>query len=130
MGEDCCDGEHGPKGHVHTENQNQNNPVLDAELILEDDSPQIPSSEVLPIGEVISDILDSRGLDKRSIAVAAGALAVVGILLAVIVQSVIFDDIVDDVKQELGIYERVPVWERSEWPYITNQPHSFVMEFG
>ena len=114
MGEDCCDGEHGPKGHVHTENQNQNTPVLDAELILEDDSPQIPSSEVPPIGEVIGDILDSRGLDRRSVAIAVGALAVVGILLAVIVQSVIFDEIVDEVKQELGIYERVPVWERSE----------------
>jgi len=71
MGEDCCDGEHGPEGHVHKENQNQNNPVLDAELILEDDSPQIPSSEVPPIGEVIGDLLDSRGLDRHSIAIAA-----------------------------------------------------------
>ena len=130
MGEDCCDHDHGPEGHVHVGQHVTKPPVLEAELVLEDDSPEIPSSEIPPVGEVIGDLLDSAGIDKRGLALAAGALAVVGILLAVIVQSVIFDEIVDEVKQELGIYERVPVWERGEWPYITDQPHSFVMEFG
>ena len=102
-------------------------PVLEAELVLEDDSPEIPSREIPPVGEVIGELLDSVGIDKRGLALAAGALAVVGILLAVILQSVIFDEIVDEVKQELGIYERVPVWERSEWPYITDQPYSCLL---
>ncbi len=130
MGEDCCDHDHGPEGHVHVGQPVTKAPVLEAELVLEDDSPEIPSSEIPPVGKVIGELLDSAGIDKRGVALAAGALAVVGILLAVILQSVIFDEIVDEVKQELGIYERVPVWERSEWPYITDQPYSFVMEFG
>ena len=130
MGEECCDHDHGPEGHVHVKQAAVKPPVLEAELVLEDDSPEIPSSEIPPVGEVIAELLDSTGIDKRGLALAVGAVAVVGILLAVILQSVIFDEIVDEVKQELGIYERVPVWERSEWPYITDQPYSFVMEFG
>ena len=115
---------------MHVKQAAVNPPVLEAELVLEDDSPEIPSSEIPPVGEVIAELLDSTGIDKRGLALAVGAVAIVGILLAVILQSVIFDEIVDEVKQELGIYERVPVWERSEWPYITDQPYSFVMEFG
>ena len=130
MGEECCDHDHGPEGHVHVKQAAVKPPVLEAELVLEDDSPEIPSSEIPPVGEVIAELLDSTGIDKRGLALAVGAVAIVGILLAVILQSVIFDEIVDEVKQELGIYERVPVWERSEWPYITDQPYSFVMEFG
>ena len=130
MGEECCDHDHGPEGHVHVKQAAVKPPVLEAELVLEDDSPEIPSSEIPPVGGVIAELLDSTGIDKRGLALAVGAVAVVGILLAVILQSVIFDEIVDEVKQELGIYERVPVWERSEWPYITDQPYSFVMEFG
>ena len=33
----------------------------------------------------------------------------------------IIDDVVDEIKKDLGIYDRVPVWERSEWPYTTDQ---------
>jgi len=57
-------------------------------------------------------------------------LGIVALLLAVIAQSVIFDQIKDEIKKDLGIYERVPVWERAEWPYITSQNNSFVMEQG
>ena len=40
-------------------------PVLEAELVLEDDSPEIPSSEIPPVGEVIGELLDSAGIEKR-----------------------------------------------------------------
>ena len=68
--------------------------------------------------------------DPRRLLAAAGALAIVALLLAVIAQSVIFDQVKDEIKKDLGIYERVPVWERAEWPYITSQNNSFVMEQG
>ena len=58
------------------------------------------------------------------------AVSMVAIMLLVSLQSWIIDDVVDEIKKELGIYERVPVWERSEWPYRTDQSNSFVMEFG
>ena len=61
---------------------------------------------------------------------AAFAIGVVALFMVVIVQSVIFDQIKDEIKKDLGIYERVPVWERSEWPYVTSQNNSFVMEVG
>ena len=116
MGEDCCDHDHGPKGHVHVGQHVTKAPVLEAELVLEDDSPEIPSSEIPPVGEVIGELLDSAGIDKRGVALAAGALAVVGILLAVILQSVIFDGVVDEVKQELGIYGGGSGWGRRGGP--------------
>ena len=40
-------------------------------------------------------------------------------MLLVSIHGWIIDDVVDEIKKDLGIYERVPVWERSEWPYIT-----------
>ena len=58
------------------------------------------------------------------------AVSLAAIMLLVSLQGWIIDDVVDEIKQDLGAYERVPVWERSEWPYITNKSHSFVMEFG
>ena len=45
-------------------------------------------------------------------------------------QGWIVDDVIKEIKKELGIYERVPVWERSEWPYLTNYSNGFVMEYG
>jgi len=36
----------------------------------------------------------------------------------------------DESDNDSGMYDRVPVWERSEWPYITNQGYGFVMEDG
>ena len=47
------------------------------------------------------------------------AISMVAIMLLVSVHGWIIDDVVDEIKKDLGIYERVPVWERSEWPYIT-----------
>ena len=52
------------------------------------------------------------------------------VMLLVSLQTWIVDDVVDEIKKDLGIYERVPVWERSEWPYSTDQSYSFVMEYG
>ena len=54
----------------------------------------------------------------------------VAIMLLVSIQGWIIDDVVDEIKKDLGIYERVPVWERSEWPYITSGSYSYVMEMG
>ena len=78
MGEDCCDHDHGPEGHVHVGQDVNQLPVLEAELVLEDDSPEIPSSQIPPVGEVIGELLDSAGIDKRGLALAAGALAEIG----------------------------------------------------
>ena len=74
---------------MHAGEEAVKSPVLEAELVLEDDFPDIPSSEIPPVGEIIGELLDSAGIDKRGLALAAGALAVVGILLAVIVLSLI-----------------------------------------
>ena len=68
MGEDCCDHDHGPKDHAHAKAGASESPVLEAELVLEDDSPAMPSSEIPPLGEIIGEILDSAGLDKRRLA--------------------------------------------------------------
>ena len=49
MGEECCDHDHGPEGHVHVASDRK--PLFfEAELVLEDDSPEIPSSEIPPCG--------------------------------------------------------------------------------
>ena len=77
MGEECCDHDHGPEGHVHVRETAAKPPVLEAELVLEDDSPEIPSSEIPPVGAVIGELLDSTGIDKRGLALAVGAVAVV-----------------------------------------------------
>ncbi|MAU85682.1 MAG: hypothetical protein CMA21_03675 [Euryarchaeota archaeon] len=58
------------------------------------------------------------------------ASGLVALMVMVSLQGWIIDDIVDDIKKELGIYERVPVWERSEWPYLTGYSNGYVMEFG
>ena len=51
-------------------------------------------------------------------------------MVMVSLQGGIIEDVVDDIKKELGIYDRVPVWERSEWPYLTSYSNGYVMEFG
>lgn len=58
------------------------------------------------------------------------ATGLVALMITVSLQGWIIDDVVDDIKKELGIYERVPVWERSEWPYLTSYSNGYVMEFG
>ena len=65
---------------------------------------------------------------KAKIYVSATFLA--SILILVSLQGWIVDDVIKEIKKELGIYERVPVWERSEWPYLTNYSNGFVMEYG
>lgn len=105
---------------------------MEAELILDDGSPAIEATTEPPLfdfDEIKRSLSESVG-GNRNLALGVGAVGIVGILLAVVLQSVIFDAVVDEVKKDLGIYERVPVWERGEWPYVTDQPHGFVMEFG
>ena len=58
------------------------------------------------------------------------AFSLTAIMLLVSLQGWIFDEVVDGIKDEREGYERVPVWERSDWPYITNQSYSYVMEYG
>ena len=58
------------------------------------------------------------------------AFSLTAIMLLVSLQGWIFDEVVDGINDEREGYERVPVWERSDWPYITNQSHSYVMEYG
>ena len=58
------------------------------------------------------------------------AISMAVIMLLVSLQGWIIDDVVDEIKKDLGIYDRVPVWERSEWPYSTDQANGFVMEYG
>ena len=41
------------------------------------------------------------------------ASGLVALMVMVSLQGWIIDDVVDDIKKELGIYERVPVWELS-----------------
>ena len=58
------------------------------------------------------------------------AFSLTAIMLLVSLQGWIFDEVVDGINDEREGYERVPVWERSDWPYITNQSYSYVMEYG
>ena len=58
------------------------------------------------------------------------ATGLVSLMILVSLQGWIIDDVVDDIKKELGIYDRVPVWERSEWPYLTSYSNGYVMEYG
>ncbi|RAH15537.1 MAG: hypothetical protein CMB58_005465 [Methanobacteriota archaeon] len=120
MGEECCDHDHASDDHAHARKGELEPPVLEAELFLIDDSPdEAPEdSKTWNIGS------------PRILIPAAFAIGVVALFMVVIVQSVIFDQIKDEIKKDLGIYERVPVWERSEWPYVTSQNNSFVMEVG
>ena len=126
MGEECCDHDHGPEDHAHEAPP----PVLEAELILDDEIETSPLAEENSVIDDISDYLQNLPINPVRAAVAAGAFGVVSLLLVLTLQGIIFGDVVDDVKKDLGMYERVPVWERSEWPYITDQPHGFVMEIG
>ena len=61
--------------------------------------------------------------------IALAALAVVAMFLLLILQNFVFDS-VEQPEGPQGDYERVPVWERGNWPYITNGSYSHVMEFG
>ena len=58
------------------------------------------------------------------------AVSLAAIMLLVPLQGWIFDDVVEEIKQDVGTYERLPVSERSESPYITNESHSIEIEFG
>ena len=60
----------------------------------------------------------------------AVAIFMATIMLLLSLSMWIIDGVVDEIKKDLGIYDRVPVWERSEWPYITDQGNGFVMEYG
>ncbi len=85
------------------------------------------------LGEILADEFKSAliskvpRLNKKLLGI---AVSMVIIMLLVPLQSWIVNDVVDEIKKDLGIYDRVTVWERSEWPYITDQANGFVMEYG
>ena len=81
--------------------------------------------EGVPVG-------DAEGQDASAskLKLLGVAISMVAIMLLVSINGWIIDDVVDEIKKDLGIYERVPVWERSEWPYITSGSYSYVMEMG
>ena len=87
--------------------------------------------EGVPVGDAEGPRLSDRQDDSSSKLKLLGvAISMVAIMLLVSIHGWIIDDVVDDIKKDLGIYDRVPVWERSEWPYITSNSHSYVMDFG
>ena len=73
---------------------------------------------------------EKDGLLSMRAKIYISATFLASILVLVSLQGWIVDDVIKEIKKELGIYERVPVWERSEWPYLTNYSNSFVMEYG
>ena len=89
--------------------------VIVGEIIRDDDSP-----ELTYIG---------TPMDPKHAALALAALAVAAMFVVLILQNLVFDS-VDQPQGPQGDYERVPVWERANWPYITNGPHGHVMEHG
>ena len=85
-------------------------------ILVEDDVPASLSSKI--------------GASSTKARVLGIAVSLAAIMLLVSLRGWIIDDVVKDINENPDTYERVPVWERSERPYITNQSHSFVMEFG
>ena len=89
----------------------------------------------LIVGEIIED--DGRPevtyigtpVEPGHVVIALTALAVVAMFLLLILQSFVFDS-VEQPGGPQGDYERVPVWERADWPYVTDGLHGFVMEHG
>jgi predicted acyl esterase len=83
------------------------------------------------IGEVIdARLVSSKSKKKSKKKLLSIAFFLTTIMLLVSLQGWIIDDVVNEIKKDLGIYERVPVWERSDWPFVTNQANGFVMEYG
>ena len=87
--------------------------------------------EGVPVGDAeVHRRSERRDASSSKLKLLGVAISMVAIMLLVSIHGWIIDDVVDDIKKDLGIYDRVPVWERSEWPYITSQSYSQVMEFG
>ena len=68
-------------------------------------------------------------LQPKQTAFAIAALVVAAMFIALVMQNLVFDS-VEETQEPQGGYERVPVWERANWPYVTNGPHGFVMELS
>ena len=68
-------------------------------------------------------------LQTRQIAFVMASLVVAAMFIALVMQNLVFDS-VEEPQAPQGNYERVPVWERANWPYVTNGSHGFVMEYG
>ncbi len=88
--------------------------------------------EGIPVEDDKSTPLSDKfsNLTRSNIKLLGIAISMAIIMLLVSLQGWIIDDVVDEIKKDLGIYDRVPVWERSEWPYTTDQANGFVMEYG
>ena len=94
-----------------------------------------PERSDVIVGEIADDA-DSPGIvyfgmpiEPSQALMAAAALAVAALFVLLIFQNFVFDS-VEPTEGQQADYERVPVWERADWPYITNGSHGFVMEHG
>ena len=92
------------------------------------------AEEDILVAEIADEWLDERirigtPLQPRQAAFALAAVAVSVMFIALVMQNLVFDS-VEESPGSTGDYERVPVWERANWPYITDAPHGFVMEYG
>ena len=87
--------------------------------------------EGVPVGDAeVHRRSERRDASSSKLKLLGVAISMVAIMLLVSIHGWIIDDVVDEIKKDLGIYDRVPVWERSEWPYITSGSYSYVMELG
>ena len=83
---------------------------------------------------LVAEIADEKGhigtpMQPKHAALGLAAVVVAAMFIALVMQNLVFDS-VEGPNDPTGDYERVPVWERANWPYITNQSHAFVMEHG
>ena len=86
------------------------------------------------VAEIVDEWRDEKihigtPLQPKHAAFGLAAVAVSVMFITLIMQNLVFDS-VEDSQGPTGDYERVPVWERANWPYITDAPHGFVMEQG
>ena len=70
--------------------------------------------EGIPVEDDKSTPLSEKfsNLTRSNIKLLGIAVSMVIIMLLVSLQGWIIDDVVDEIKKDLGIYDRVPVWER------------------
>jgi len=87
--------------------------------------------EGTPVEDGVKTQIPRKFLASTSkVRIVAIAFSMAAVMLFVSLQGWIFGEVVDGIKDDQETYDRVPVWERSDWPYITNQSYSYVMELG
>ena len=74
--------------------------------------------EGTPVEDGVKTLIPRKFLASTSkVRIVAIAFSMAAIMLFVSLQGWIFDEVVHGIKDEQETYDRVPVWERSEWPY-------------